>query len=221
MSISLNESVDQVRRSFRDVKWQDATLQEWVKDAVRDYAIHFPLLEELSGAATTGTYEYSFGAICLGVVEVEYPTGEDPPEYPDLRNHTEPNFHDGGDYYDVVRYPGQGDAELWLSQPETGESYNVKYYTEYAWTASGSDYTCEVPDLHRPAIVQYVTWCCWREMMTIEKEKGEIESRYNVLAERVLRERQYYDQMIEIYQAARPHESKVVTWAMDEFDPIY
>ncbi len=221
MSISLNDVVDQVRRSFRDVKWQDATLKEWVRDAVRDYAAHFPLVEELNASATTGTYEYSFGATCIGVLEVEYPTGDDPPTYPNHRDHKLCGFHDGGNYYDVVVFPAQDDAELWLSDPTTGESYNVKYLTGYTWTADGSDYTCAVPDNHRVLIAQYVIWCCWREMMTIEKDKGDLESRYNVLAERVLREREYYDGLIRAFKAARPKESEIVTWSMDEFDPIY
>ena len=221
MSISLNETVTEVRRMFRDVKWSDATLQSWVKDAVRDYSNHFPRLEELAGDATTGTYEYAFSDLCLGVIEVEYPTGETPPEFPPQRNHLMDSFFDGGNYYDAVMYPGQDDSELWLSDPETGSSYNVKYFTDYAWTASGSDYVAEVPDQHRAILVQYVVWVCWREMATIEKEKSEIESRYNVFAERVLRERQYYDDIIQAFKAARPHESRIVTWVMDKYDRIY
>ena len=68
MTISLDECVIEVRRNFRDVKWSDTTLKEWIKDAVRQYSIHFPLIDELSGAATTGTYEYDFDAVCLGVI---------------------------------------------------------------------------------------------------------------------------------------------------------
>ena len=222
MSISLDECVVEVRRNFRDVKWSDTTLKAWVKDAVRQYSIHFPLIAELSGAATTGTYEYDFDAVCLGIIEVEYPTGEDPPEYPLSMEHTRESFFgDGASYWDRVIYPGESQAELWLSDPETGESYNVKYYTEHAWTADGTDFTTEVIDHHRPIIIQYVTWCCWREMMTIEKDKGELESRYNVLAERVIRERQYYEELLDMAKVSRQAESRVITWSMDKYDQIY
>lgn len=222
MTISLRETVEAVRRAFRDVKWRDERLEAWVQDGVRDYANHFPRMATWSGQAVSGTYQYAFEAVCLGVMAVEYPAGEDPPEYPWRHNHTREDFFgDGISYYDVVSSPGLASAVLWLSQPESGSNFQVRFLTDYTWTVDGDETTTQVPDLHRPAIVQYAAWCCWREMLTIEKEKGELESKYNVLAERAARERETYETMISVYRAARPRESRVMNWVMDRYDRIY
>lgn len=221
MTISLNETVDQVRSSLRDVKWSEGRLQAWVKDAVRDYANFFPRFATLSGVASSGTYTYAFGEVCLGVIACEYPVGEDPPAYPWRHNHLRSAFfNDGISYYDVVTLPGQAQAVLWLSQPESGSSFSVQYLTDFDWTVDGDDASAAVPDYHRPAIVQYTLWCCWREMLTIEKGEAEMESRYNVLAARVDRERALYESLLRSYQKARPAESRVVSWKMDPYDPI-
>jgi len=221
MGISLDETLAEVRRYFRDVKWRNDTIKEWIRDAVRDYSRHFPLVKELSGEATTGTYEYSFGGLVLGTIEVEYPTGEDPPAFPEQCNHREPHFFDDGiSYYDVVAYPGEDDAEFWLSDPETGESYNVKYYTAHEWTAKESDYEADVPDVDRHVIVQYVVWQCWREMLTIEVETAD-SGRRAYLAEQAADAASSYNYYIEAIKRSRSAESNAVRWVMDKFDRIY
>jgi len=221
MTVSLAETVAEVRRQFRDVKWTEETLKAWVKDAVRDYSIYFPLVAEESGAATTGTYEYAFGALVNGVIECEYPTGDDPPSYPEQHSHTQPGFFgDGISYYDVVIYPGESEAELWLSDPATGSSYNVKYLTEHTWTASGSDFNTDLPDQHRHILIQYVIWQCWREILTQERETEE-PGRLNFLSERTIREREQYAAMIQMAVEGKQAESQVVSWEMDQYDRIY
>ena len=221
MTISLNETVAEVRRNFRDVKWSNETLKAWVKDGVRDYAKYFPQVAEFAGDATTGTYQYDFDATVMDIIEVEYPTGDDPPTYPLTMNHLAPGFFDGGEsVVDVVVYPGEDQAELWLSDPVTGSSFNVKYHTAHAWTADGTDFTTEIPDFHRPIIVQYVTWQCWREMATIQKEKGQ-EKEYSFLYQRMVKEQDHYWSLLQMAMNSRPSESRVVKWTMDKYDSIY
>ena len=221
MTISLNETVSEVRRNFRDVKWSNETLKAWVKDGVRDYAKYFPQVAELEGDAITGTYEYLFGAAVMDVIECEYPTGEDPPSYPLMNNHMLTEFFERGEStFDVFPYPGEDEAELWLSAPATGSSYKVKYHTAHAWTASGSDFTTEIPDFHRPIIVQYVTWQCWREMATIQKEKGQ-EKEYSFLYQRMVREQDHYWSLLQMAMNSKPADSRVVKWEMDKYDSIY
>jgi hypothetical protein len=177
MTISLDDTVLAVRRHFRDVAWSNSTLKEWIKDAVREYSNHFPVLAAFSESAADGVYEYDFfpGAhaeenlpVVFGVVEFEYPTGEDPPEYPLRMSHTDKRFFNSGEsYYDIVLHPAMNNGEIWLSSPETGDSFQVKYLTAHSWTEveSGADETCQVPAHHQPLLVQYVTWLCTREML--------------------------------------------------------
>jgi hypothetical protein len=220
MSISLNETVAAVKKYFRDVKWSTSTIESWVYDAVRDYSHHFPVVMEVSGDATTGTYEYSIAYLVLGVIEFEYPTGEDPPEYPEQRNHRESHFfEDGLSYYDLVSYAGKNAAELWLSKPETGESYNIKILTEHQWVTNGSDYVA-IPDSDRHVIVQYVIWQCWREMLTIESENADPERRAYI-SEQIADAAQSYSMYLSSLKKERAAESEFIKWEMDKFDRIY
>jgi hypothetical protein len=221
MTISLDEMVTEVRRYFRDVKWSNDTLKAWVRDAVRDYSQHFPQVKEAAVIAIAGTYEYDINDLVLAVIEVEYPSGEDPPEYPEQRNHREPHFFgDGVSYYDVVLYPGQGEAELWLSDPQAGETCSVKYYTGHDWTAEGSDYKTDIADEDRHVLVQYVIWQCWRETLTMERETADADRRA-YLQEQAADAASSYSYYINQIKANRSAESEFVRWKMDKFDRIY
>jgi hypothetical protein len=221
MTISLDETVKEVKRYFRDVKWATSTIESWVYDAVRDYSHHFPLVKEVSGSATSGTYEYSLAYLVLGLIEFEYPTGEDPPEYPEQCNHRESHFfEDGISYYDLVSYAGKNAAEIWLSDPETGESYNIKFLTEHEWTANGSDYEADIPDSDRHIIVQYVIWQCWREMLTIESENADSDRRAYI-SEQIADAARSYSIYLSSLKRERTAESEFIKWEMDRFDNIY
>ena len=221
MTISLDATVIEVRRYFRDVKWSNEAVKAWVRDAVRDYSNYFPVVKDVTGAATTGTYEYDIAYLVLGLVEFQYPTGEDPPEFPEQRNHREPHFFgDGISYYDLITFAGKNAAELWLSDPETGSSYNLKIQTEHEWTASGTDYLADVPDSSRHVIVQYAIWQCWREMLTIERENTD-KDRRAYLAEQAADAASSYSMYIDAIKANRPAESQFVKWEMDKYDRIY
>ena len=115
MTISLIDTLAEVRRQFRDVAWSNTTLKAWIKDAVRDYSNSFPAIGTVSDDAVTGTYAYDFFAgvhdeedlpVILGVYEFEYPNDEDPPEYPRRLSHSDSAFFDSGEsLYDLVLYP--------------------------------------------------------------------------------------------------------------------
>ncbi len=232
MTISLDETVFAVRRQFRDVAWSNNTIKEWIKDAVRDYSIHFPIPAALTDDANDDVYEYDFFAgshqeealpVILGVVEFEYPAGEVPPEYPKRMSHTNRRFFaEGQSYYDIVLNPAMTNGEIWLSQPETGQAFQVRYLTEHSWTSveSGTDETTAVPAHHRHIIVQYVVCTAWREKLTMIQEAQD-DVLFDRLEKRVLVESMKYNEMIEQAKAARPSESKLVSWEMDKYDRIY
>ena len=232
MTISIDETVLEVRRQFRDVAWSNATLKAWIKDAVRDYSIHFPYKATLTDDAADDVYEYDFFEgthdeedlpVVFGVLEVEYPTGEDPPEYPTRVDHTDSHFFgDGESYYDIVLNPSLNNGEIWLSAPETGSSFQVKYLTEHSWTAvdTATDENTEVPGHHRPVIIQYVIWQCWRELMTVTREEDDI-LKFEHIERQVTNASSRYAQMIEQIKGTRPSESKVIPWSMDKYDRIY
>jgi hypothetical protein len=236
MTISLDDTVLAVRRHFRDVAWSNSTLKEWIKDAVREYSNHFPVLAAFSESAADGVYEYDFfpGAhaeenlpVVFGVVEFEYPTGEDPPEYPLRMSHTDKRFFNSGEsYYDIVLHPAMNNGEIWLSSPETGDSFQVKYLTAHSWTEveSGADETCQVPAHHQPLLVQYVTWLCTREMLAARMataEAAEETALLEMLLRRVNEEWRRYERMIETAKAMQSGESQQIHWEMDQDERIY
>lgn len=237
MTISLNDTVTEIRRHFRDVSWSDATLKEWVKLAVKEYSQHFPLVDTVTDTTVEGTYKYDFFAgahdeedfpVILDVVKCEFPTGEDPPEYPYRRSHQQPGFFDGdNDYYDVVIYPDRNNGEIWISDPD-GNDFEVTYYTEHAWTSvdSGTDEKAEVASHHLPIIVQYVIWLCWREKVTqVELSYHQNENQeIKLFAETIKRAEAEYRRYVEMLRAAInavAPETEFVRWEMDKYDRIY
>jgi hypothetical protein len=232
MTISLNDTVNAVRRNFRDVKWSDETLAGWVKEAVRDYDLIFPTAKTLTEDTEDEVYRYDFFAgahdeeqlpSVFGVISFEYPSGEDPPKFINRHHHTDRNFFaGGGPYYDIVFYPDGVNGEIWLSSPESGKTFEVKYFSGHGWTSieNGDDESCEVNATHRNIIVQYVVWQCWRETLTLERET-DLEDRRTFLEKRVVHERDYYTLLLGIAKGAFNQESQVISWEMDKYDRIY
>ena len=232
MTISLNETVEAFRREFRDISWSNNTIKEWIKDAVRVYSIDFPIMAELEDDAEDDVYEYDFFEgthdeedlpVIFGVVEFEYPVGEDPPEYPRRRSHTDASFFSAGDsYYDIVLNPAMNNAEIWLSKPETGETFAVKYLTEHSWTSvdSDTDENSEVPGHHRPIIVQYVVCKAWGERITQLNEEDDIKL-WDKIEKQISSADSKLQKMLQAAIANRLSESQTVRWTMDKYDRIY
>ena len=54
---------------------------KWINDGIRDYSQHFPRIKTQSISAVLNDNTYDLADDFMGVLSVEYPTGEDPPEY--------------------------------------------------------------------------------------------------------------------------------------------
>ena len=233
MTISLNETVDLVRRNFRDVMWSEDTLKEWVKQAVKEYSKHFPDVASMSDTTVVGTYQYDFFEgthdeedlpVILEVVSVEYPADEDPPEFASRMDHKAAAFF-SGDYYDVVIYPSRNNGEIWISDPD-GSDFEVIYHTEHSWTSvdSGSDENTEVTAHHQPIIIQYVVYLCWREMVSMETMKlpdEKFASKLAAVQQRADTEYVRWMSMVESAKRSTSIESESIQWSMDKYDHIY
>ena len=55
--------------------WSDAQLDEWLAEAIRDYAVQAPRAAATSIASVAGQAEYELPSDCLEVVRVEHPSG--------------------------------------------------------------------------------------------------------------------------------------------------
>jgi hypothetical protein len=200
--------------------WLQATVEEWVKEAIRDYSTHFPRLVVLKYDCTAATHAYTLPADFLGVISVEYPKDEDPPQFLAHKSHLEEDFWDAEGYYDVQ---AQGDAvtpgTLWISEsPAATEDINLTYsaYHDLAPT------NITVPGHHEHLLVLFVVWKAAAERLM--KDQGNVNILPSLLAARRLvasNMRDAYDAAIRLAEKQQAPGGWTGPWKADIHDPIY
>ncbi len=144
-------------------EWPDASLNQWITDAVRDYSIYFPRKVELIDDCVAGqrSYTVSTPAVFQGVVSVEYPYGQTPVRFLKRKNYQEPGF-EGGPYYDVILESGT----IWIGEtPTAAQDYRCVYLANH--TPPALDTTAlTMPDSHVDALKLYAVWMAALEVET-------------------------------------------------------
>jgi hypothetical protein len=150
--------------------WAAADIQQWIVDAIADYSIHFK--RELSQDLTTLLNDrmYDLPDVCFGIVSVEYPQGEDPPEYLHPRSHTHPDFWITEGYYDYIINGNDTDQdELWISdKPAASETIRVRYLAHHDLPTETTD-NLTVPDEHQFLLRNYVLWRAAIQLKVVEE----------------------------------------------------
>ncbi|MGH2536999.1 MAG: hypothetical protein ACRDHL_06375 [Candidatus Promineifilaceae bacterium] len=162
MSKTLQELLDQTKIDLGDpasVHFTSAHVEQWLRDAIGDYSLHFPQFQSDSLNAVAGQHEYDLPADLLAVYSVEYPAGQTPRVYLQRRPATQPGFWERPGYYDL--YPRADDTDpdqLVLSaSPSAGESINVNYLARHdKEVALGAAVTA--PSQHHHILRAYVLW---------------------------------------------------------------
>jgi Family of unknown function (DUF6682) len=155
-------------------EWTTAELAEWINDAVRHYSQHFPLLKQQTINCGDSDHQYDLGADFMAIISVEYPDGEDPPEYLSRLPYTHADFWTGEKWYDILDHADDSDpAELIVSaDTASGEdiiaTYNG-YHAIIANTASISGNTT-VPEIHQELLIKYVVWQAALQLMFTEMQ---------------------------------------------------
>jgi hypothetical protein len=99
---TLKDLRDSIRLTLTgSTPWPDATLDAWIRDAIRFYSLEFPRTWRKTQAMTTGTQAYAFpgGHGFMHVITVEYPSGETPQQFLAQVDEESEAFASGGDYY--------------------------------------------------------------------------------------------------------------------------
>lgn len=155
--------------------WSQNLVEDWVVEAIRSYSNSFPQLGLQQSITTTAdTRKYDLEVDFTQVISVEYPVGEDPPEYLIRRDYLHPNFWTEAGYFDIVNNMATYDAdvrmEIWISEKPAADEYiKVHYYANHTLpTASGDKVT--VPDEHQHLLVQFVVWQAWRALTSAEMQ---------------------------------------------------
>lgn len=167
MSLTLAAARAILRRQITSTTtWPNATLDGWLADALRAYSLEFPRRLRHTQALTTGTQAYDLpgGQAFQNVLRVEYPAGEDPPEFLNQQDAADPEFQAGGYAY-ALRAPADdadADAEtagqiVLAPTVATGENVVIEYAAAHRVPAAGDDTALiTVPDGHLEALVAFV-----------------------------------------------------------------
>ena len=177
MTTTLAQLADRAQVTLNDAAagtWPQATIEEWVIEAIRDYTQSFPRTIRSSITISSGSpgHEFSLTDDYISMILVEFPGDQDPPVYLKHRRRTHPRFYNYEGYYDIEP---SGDmtsvAKLYLSEePENGD----KIY----WTAkchhdttlvSGDDLT--VPEHHEGLLLLFVLWQAFKERLATEEQE--------------------------------------------------
>lgn len=215
-----------VRRRLGDdaapFQWSDLQINQWINDAIAEYSIHFPRRIETTLSCSVGMSIYDLPAGFRAAYSVEYPVGEDPPRYLDLRNHLSPGFNRADSFYNILRRLDESSPdELILSaSPEASECICVSYLADHAYLDDDSD-TCTILDRHLELLVMFVRWAAYQELATTESaDPDPTNLALGTLELNAYRAKREYRLKLEQWQAAEA-ESGMVSWQMDRWDRVY
>jgi len=143
-------------------RWDIPTVNAWIRDAVRDYSSYFPQfidtasLEDGNLECEQDVREYSLAAFTgiRSVMEVEYPEGEDPPEFLTRRDLDDPRGFYGLGVYDVRGHLAP-DTLVIGPAPDDGEEIRLIYLANHANPETDAD-VLTVPEHHLEALTLFV-----------------------------------------------------------------
>lgn len=159
--------------------WPDATLDGWIADAIREYSAYFPRLWRYTLTLTTGTQAYDLpsdkGLLSLG--SVEYPAGEDPPEFINLASEWTTAFQNGAEVYALrgvattvaIESDSAPGRIVFAETVTTGETAILSYYGLHTVpTAGDTDAQISVPQAHWRALIAYCVARAWDDLTLSE-----------------------------------------------------
>lgn len=202
-----------LRRSLRQMltdatAMPDSQLDEWCRQAIYDYSLHFPYSRTASWDAAAGVRNYTIyleaaTAIIHAVLGVEFPVGEEPPVMLSRRSQHAADFF-GGPYYDLL-LEGYLQVLILGQMPAGGEGIKIVYESEHLYpTLEDSNLT--VPDRHLELLRLFVQW---KAISALElAEVVDVGRKETMLRELGLNSRQaaqvYHARMQELLEATAP-----------------
>jgi len=170
---TLSALVDQCEADLSDsanATWSAADITQWVRDAIADYSLHFPRILNSDITTSAGDRRYDLPAGFVDIISVEYPQGEEPPEYLKPRQELHPSFWSLDGYYTLIRRSADDDVdELLISdKPPASETIRVHYTAAHDNTiAAGENLT--VPAKHHHILRKYVIWQALLQLQAAEE----------------------------------------------------
>jgi hypothetical protein len=211
----------------KDTSWDTEMIGTFLNDAIRDYSQHFPRVRQETINLVVGQNIYDLPADLLGLIAVEYPGGQNPPEYLGRKAFTAASFWWQKGFYDVVYNRDDANVdELWLStDPSAGQTAVIHYNAAHQLMAdpAAPTETNSVPELHQPLLVKYVAWQAALHLASAEQQNPTSNSSLLMaqLAQNARRSELSYHTALQQAIYAREGLSRVMGWRENGGGRIY
>lgn len=205
--------------------WPNATIDGWIADAIRFYSARFPRLWRYTQTLTTGTQQYNLPGAhgFFGILSVEYPAGQDPPEYLLPADPWSPAFQADDDVYAIYAIADTtaiesvtAAAQIWFAPAvTTGQSAVITYHGLHAIpTAGDDDAQITIPTAHWEALIAFVEFRAHWELESDEAYTATISS--VILAQLGENARRAWNRVKELFDFLTAHEARsaIVPWKM-------
>jgi hypothetical protein len=155
--------------------WTNANLDVFIQDAIRFYSAQMPLRARYSLSLTTDTQAYDLpgGHGFLGILSVEYPTGQSPQSFLREVNEWDDAFQDEEDVYCIRGIDDQTAIEdysaigqiVFAETVATGETAIIEYHAVHQVPlGQDDDAYITVPVAHWEALIAFVDFRCHWEL---------------------------------------------------------
>ena len=147
--------------------WPNASIDAWIRDAIRMYSLQMPRRWRHTLTLATGTQAYDIpgGHGFQNILAVEYPAGEDPPKFVDLVSEWDAKFGNESAVYalrgitDTTAISADTVAAtiVFAETVTTGETAVIEYLGDWPLPTTGVDTDLiTIPAAHTEALVAFV-----------------------------------------------------------------
>lgn len=154
--------------------WTAAQIVKWLNDAICDYSQHFPRIMTQTISAAADTNAYDLAADFMGVLSVEYPTGQDPKEYLSRLSYKHGDFWNFDSWYDILPRSDETDvSEIMISHDPAGtESIEIEYHAHHDLVTDADDTSGDVtvPPNHQHILVKFTLWQATNHLLFSEQK---------------------------------------------------
>ena len=173
MATTLQNLIDDCEADLGDssnTTFAAADVEQWCRDAIADISQHFPRVLIKDITTTLDDRQYDLSAGTLDILQVEYPQGEDPPEFLLPRSTYHPQFWNEDGYYDMLRHGDDTDVNeiLITTKPPADETIRVTHTAEHDNTILTSA-SLTVLARHQHIMRNYVMWRAALQLKALEE----------------------------------------------------
>lgn len=151
--------------------WSAERVRAWCLEGVRAYSQHYPRTRSTTLTTSAGQQTYALPADALGVLGVEYPTGQSPPRLLGQAYVRDDAFYARDDLY--LPLPSNDATQplrLHLSAvPPDGATVAVDYTAAHALDLAADD-VLTVPGDHEFVLVAFVFWMATRHLLSAAQQ---------------------------------------------------